>query len=125
MVDLGTVAALRFADRDEVDVLADEIVEEPTLVGPRAVQRVQYGRSAAEERAEHRPDDAGVIVDHVELFVVQVRGERVVRVVPRVSELARVGRLGERRDDLRPAPRPAAREQRDVVAAVDEPGGQE
>jgi hypothetical protein len=47
-------------------------------------------------------------VDHVELAVVQIRGQRVVRVVPGAAELARVGRLRERRDDASGAARPAA-----------------
>ena len=81
--------------------------------------------ASAQQRAEHRSDDARVIVDDVELLVVQVRGERVIRVVPGVAELAGIGRLGERRDDLRPAARPAAREERDVVARVDETVGEQ
>ena len=119
VLDRAVLRSLRVTDRDEMYVLADEVVEHPCLVGPGAVQRVDDRRMTAEHRAAHRAHDTGMVVDDVEVGDLRVRGERVVRVEPRVPELAAVRWLGQAADQPGVRAGSGGREQRHVVPALD------
>ena len=61
------------------------------------MQRVDDGGPSAEQRAEGGPDDARMVVDHVEGVVgVEVRGEGVADVEPHVAEQRGIGHVLER-----------------------------
>ena len=118
-------ARCRVADRDQMHVFGNNVVERSRLRGPRTVQRVYHWWRTPEHGAADRSDDSSVVVHDVEAVDLHVRGERVVSVVPRVSELSRVGWLRHWGDEVRLCARSAAREQGDFVAGVDEPVGEQ
>lgn len=69
-----------------MQAILQQRVVPPRELCPHAVQCVDDGWRAGQERAECRADDAAVIVHDVEAVGFQIRGQRVKGVEPHVAE---------------------------------------
>ena len=114
--EVGTERALSRADRDVLDAAGEYRVDALGLVGERAVQRVHDG--LCDVRADRRPDEAGVIVDQIELVRVEVRGRSVDDVVERLADVLAARRIVEDGHELRTSDASRRGVEGDVVTAI-------
>ena len=126
--NVGVVGALRLADRDEVHVVLQERVVAPRRFGPRPVQRVHHRRAPSQQRAQRGADDAAVVVHDVEVVVdLEVRATSAwyasYHGLP--SSAGSGGSSIGVTTIAALVSRAAAREERDVVPAVDQTVGEQ